>query len=106
MPFKCNLLQDKYNKEMTEMWDNIRDFIIFHYITPRKDTKFWINSAKEERYSPRLKRLLEMWKYRMPRAIDYINDKSSNFYSIGNTLFYQIAIGMKLLDPKVAKQEL
>ena len=106
MPFKCNLLQDGYNREMTEMWDNIRDFIIFHYITPRKDTKFWINSSKEERYSPRLKRLLEIWKHRMPRQIDYINDKSNNFYSIGNTLFYQIAIGMRLLDPKIAKQEL
>jgi len=106
MNLKCNLFQDQYNIEMTEMWDNIRDFIIYHYITPRKDTKFWIDSAKKEKRSPRLKKLMEMWKHRMPREVDYINDKSSNFYSIGNTLYYQIAIGMKLLDSKVAKQEL
>ena len=42
----------------------------------------------------------------MPRVIDYINDKNNNFYSIGNTLYYQILIGMKLLDPKMAKDEL
>ena len=42
----------------------------------------------------------------MPRTIDYINDKGNNFYSIGNVLWYQIAIGMKLLDPKLAKKEL
>lgn len=106
MPFECNLLQDQYNSEMTQMWDTIRDFIVYHYITPRKDTKFWIESAKEERFSPRLKKLLEMWKYRMPREVDYINDKGNNFYNIGNTLWYQIAIGMNLLNPKIAKQEL
>ena len=106
MPFKCNLLQEQYNSEMTQMWDNIRDFIVYHYITPRKDTKFWIESTKKERFSPRLKNLLEIWKHRMPREVDYINDKGNNFYSIGNVLWYQIAIGMNLLNPKIAKQEL
>ena len=106
MPFKCNLFQNQYNSEMGQMWDNIMDFIVYHYITPRKDTKFWIESSKKERFGPRLKSLLEMWKYKMPRMVDYINDKGNNFYSIGNTLWYQIAIGMKLLDPKIAKQEL
>lgn len=106
MPFKCNLLQEQYNSEMTQMWDNIRDFIVYHYITPRKDTKFWIESTKQERFSPRLKNMLEMWKHRMPREVDYINDKGNNFYNIGNTLYYQIAIGMNLLNPKIAKKEL
>ena len=106
MPFKLNELQENYNSEMTQMWDNIRDFIVYHYITPRKDSEFWIDSRKEERFSPRLKKLLKIWKHRMPRIVDYINDKGNNFYSIGNTLWYQIAIGMKLLDPKVAKKEL
>lgn len=106
MPFECNLFQEQYNSEMVQMWDNIRDFIVYHYITPRKDTKFWIESSKKERFSPRLKNLLEMWKYRMPREVDYINDKGNNFYQIGNTLYYQISIGMKLLSPKLARQEL
>ena len=42
----------------------------------------------------------------MPRAVDYIDDKNNNFYNIGNVLWYQIAIGMKLFNSKVAKQEL
>ena len=106
MPFECNSLQQQYNSEMTQMWDNIRDFIVYHYITPRTDTDFWIESSKEERYSPRLKKQIEIWKNRMPRVVDYINDKGNNFYHIGNTIWYQIAIGMKLLNPKIAKQEL
>ena len=42
----------------------------------------------------------------MPRENDYINDIGNNFYHLGNTLWYQIAIGMKLLEPKLAKEEL
>jgi len=106
LEFKCNLFQEQYNKEMTQMWDNIRDFIIYHYITPRKDTKFWKESSSVQRWSPRLTKLITMWKYKMPRENDYINDIGNNFYNIGNTLWYQIAIGMKLLDPKLAKEEL
>ena len=106
LEFKCNLFQEQYNSEMTQMWDNIRDFIVYHYITPRKDTKFWKESSSTKRWSPRLTKLMTMWKYKMPRENDYINDIGNNFYNIGNILWYQIAIGMKLLDPKLAKQEL
>ena len=91
---------------MTRMWDNIRDFIVFHYITPRKDTEFWEESSRPHRWSERLTKLMRMWKYRMPRDVDYIDDLHNNFYSIGNVLWYQIAIGMNLLDSKIAKDEL
>ena len=106
MPFECEYLQDQYNSEMGQMWDNIRDFIVFHYISPRKDTEFWEESGKPYRWSTRLTKLMSMWQYRMPRHIDYINDKRNDFYNIGNVLWYQIAIGMKLFDSKLAKKEL
>ena len=33
---------DQYNREMDELYDNIRDFIIAHYkVTDREDTPFW-----------------------------------------------------------------
>jgi len=106
MPLNLDIMQERYNKNLTDMWDNIKDFIVYHYITPRNDTDFWIDSSSVERRSEDLKQKMEMWKYRMPRKVDFTTDKSNHFYSIGNTLWYQIAIGMKLLDPKIAKQEL
>ena len=106
MPFNVEEIQDQYNREMCEMWDLIRDFITFHYKTPRTDTEFWIESNKKERQSERLKRVLAMWKVRMPRRVDYLSDKNNNFYNLGNALWYQIALGMKALDPEIAKQEL
>ena len=106
LPVECELFHNQYNFSMTTMWDNIMDFIVFHYLTPRKDSEFWIESAKKERMTPRLQGLMEMWKYKMPRVVDYINDKENNFYSIGNVLWYQIGIGMKYFNSKVAKKEL
>ena len=38
--YKCNLFHEQYNLEMTQMWDNIRDFIVFHYITQEKILNF------------------------------------------------------------------
>lgn len=104
--YKCNLFQEQYNSEMTQMWDNIRDFIVYHYITPRKDSKFWKESSNPRRWPPRLKRLMTMWKYKMPRENDYVNDIGNNFYNLGNTLWYQVGIGMKIFDSKLARKEL
>jgi thioredoxin reductase len=106
MPFECEIFENQYNLEMNEMWDKIKDFIVFHYITPRKDTEFWKEASNSKRRSNELKILLEKWKHKMPRLIDYVSDKNNNFYNIGNSLWYQIAIGMKALDPKLAKEEL
>ena len=49
---------------------------------------------------------MNIWKHRMPRAVDYIGNKGNNYCDIGNVLWYQIAIGMNILDPKLARQEL
>ena len=101
--FNVDLFQEQYNDTMSRMWDDLRDFIVFHYITPRNDTDFWIESSDKKRWSPRLSNLLEMWKYRMPRVVDFI---TNDVYYTGNTLWYQIAMGMNILDSTLAKDEL
>ena len=106
LPFDCDPITEQYNSEMTQMWDIIKDFIVFHYISPRKDTKFWIEASSKNRRSDKLKTLLNIWKHRMPRTVDYVNDAGNNFYSLNNGLWYQIAIGMKLLNPRLANAEL
>ena len=39
----------------------------------------------------------------MPRTVDYGGE---NFHSLNNGLWYQIAMGMKLLNPILARKEL
>jgi tryptophan halogenase len=99
-----SLLHKSYNEDMSNMWDDIRDFIVLHYIGNRKDTEFWKESASTKRRSEELNEKLEKWKYRMPRTIDY--SKKNNFFDLGNSLWYQICMGMNILNSDVAKKEL
>jgi hypothetical protein len=41
----------------------------------------------------------------MPRTIDY-SVKGNNFFNLGNSLWYQICMGMNILNSEVAKKEL
>jgi hypothetical protein len=106
MNFNVSEQHDSYNRGFADAWDDLRDFIVLHFLSPRKDTEFWIESASEDRRSARLKNLLEIWKTRMPRYVDYKSSNHMNFYHLGNTLWYQILIGMKLLDSEIAIKEL
>ena len=31
----------QYNEDINTIWDDIKDFIRLHYISPRQDTTFW-----------------------------------------------------------------
>lgn len=97
-------LQDDFNGHMISLVDNYRDFLVFHYITPRKDTDFWIESSSEKRWSPELKRKMEIWKKRMPRQSDYHH--YGREHEIGNSLWLQVGEGMHLFDSEIAKKEL
>ena len=106
LDFKNGSQHKNYNRAIGDTWDDIRDFINLHYTNTRQDTEFWKESSKEERRSNRLNDLLETWKSRMPRLADYSSSNYLNFYKLGNTLWYQVLLGMKILDPKVAENEL
>ena len=106
LDFKNDSQHKNYNRAIGDTWDDIRDFINLHYTNTRQDTEFWKESSKEERRSNRLNDLLETWKSIMPRLADYSSSNYLNFYKLGNTLWYQILIGMKILNPSVAEKEL
>jgi tryptophan halogenase len=106
MNFIDTNMQDIYNSAIGSVWDDIRDFLTIHYISPRRDSDFWIEASAPERWSERILNNMQIWKYRMPRAIDYKTTVRENFYDLGNTLWYQILHGMHLLNPTVASKEL
>jgi hypothetical protein len=104
--FNNSYIIDAYNNDMTNMWDEIKDFIVFHYITPRNDTQYWIDSSSNERWSDRLKEKLKIWKDRMPRQVDYVRGNRNDFYHIDNNLWLNIAQGMRLVKKDIARREL
>ena len=79
--FKYNEITiQKYNAEVDAIMENIRDFIILHYISPRRDTKFWEDVAEIE-LPESLKNNLSMWKHRLPVADDFPNKSLFNEYN-------------------------
>lgn len=101
-----NFSINNYNNSMTTVWDDIKDFIVLHYHSPRKDTEFWVQASSKKRKSDRLNNMLETWKHRLPRTVDYKSKLGDSFYHLGNTLWLQILMGMKILDSDMAKKEL
>ncbi len=61
---------NKYNDFIAGMNDRVMEFLVFHYITKRKDSEFW-RSLQDRSFVPdSLKEKLEIWKYQPPSSID------------------------------------
>ena len=60
----------KYNKSVTDIMENIRDFIALHYIVKKDSSKFWKDVAQLE-LPDSLSTNLEMWKNKLPIKEDF-----------------------------------
>ena len=81
------VLADHYNKVTHDLYEDIRDFIILHYATSnRTDSPFWIEARAEHRIPDSLKSRLELWKQKLPGALEcnhvYSLFESWNFIDI------------------------
>jgi len=63
-------LANKFNKELNDQYENIRDLIILHYcLTQREDTPFW-KAVKNETVIPdSLQARIEKWEYMWPNKL-------------------------------------
>jgi tryptophan 7-halogenase len=67
----CELMAAQYNGRVAEFYDELLDFIVFHYrMARRRDTDFWHDAAEKGRISERLGHNLELWRHRAPMAPD------------------------------------
>ena len=64
-------LRDHYNNLMTEVYDETRDFIVYHYCTTeREDTLFWRDNKYGLELSDYLKGLMDLSRYKVPGHLD------------------------------------
>lgn len=71
---------NKYNKIMTGIIDNIRDFIVLHYVSPRRDTEFW-RSVAETKLPESLQEKLDVWHHKLPTMDDFIESSEYRLFS-------------------------
>lgn len=96
-----NVIKD-YNKSFKIITENIRDFIVLHYLTKRKDTEFWKNILHLE-IPESLKYNLEKWKTKLPINEDFGNNSNYSMFSAHN--FIVVMSGLDLFDNDAILQE-
>ena len=91
-----------YNKNFNAIMENIRDFILLHYLTDREDTPFW-KSCKDIQLPDSLKQHLEMFKNRMPVNSDFGHLSDKILFISMNYFIVMYALG--LVDKKAIKKQ-
>ena len=63
-------LAERYNLLMNGLFEEVRDFIQLHYLTSNRPEPYWMAARREVKTSESLASNLELWKHRMPEAVD------------------------------------
>jgi flavin-dependent dehydrogenase len=93
---------DSYNKSITSIMENIRDFIALHYVVKKDNSNFWKDIQALE-LPDSLKSNLELWKHKLPIKEDF---SGSSFYSLfTESNFIVVMHGLGLFDQGSIKQE-
>ncbi len=90
-----------YNKNITSINNNIRDFVALHYITDRNDTKFW-QDIKDMPIPDTLQEKLDLWKTRLPCQDDFAGDSGYVLFKAFNWIV--ILYGLNKIDNDIAKE--
>ncbi len=90
-------LAARYNRHMTALFEEFRDFIAMHYVlTRREDTPFWQANRRHERIPESLTALLDLWRQKVPGP----NDLDSKFEIFRVSNWTHILAGMEHLPAK------
>ena len=91
-----------YNKRTAALYDDIKDFLVMHYMGGRKDSEFWqmINTGITK--TPYVEELLLMAKSKVPS----VNDFPSYPGSAGWPLYSFVMAGLNLINPKCGEKDL
>ena len=92
----------EYNKSFNSITENIRDFIVLHYLTKRNDTDFWKNILTTE-IPDSLKYNLEKWKTKLPILEDFSGTSTFSMFRPQN--FIVVMAKLNLFDKDAILKE-
>jgi tryptophan halogenase len=91
-----------YNHRTRTMFDDVKDFLVMHYMGGRQDSEFWKYISTGVTKTPAVENLLEMAKHRMPT----INDFPQYYGSAGWALYSYVMEGIGRLNKPNADREI
>jgi tryptophan halogenase len=90
---------DQYNQKVKEIVENIRDFVLLHYMVDKKDSRFW--KEFKPNLPDTLKHNLEKWSDRLP-----INEDFKNNYTLFNAHNFAVLLKeLNLVNKESIKRE-
>lgn len=93
---------DSYNKSFTSIMENIRDFIVLHYIVKKDNSQFWKDIQHLE-LPDSLQSKLDIWRNKLPIKEDF---SGSSLYSLfAESNFIVVMHGLGLFNQESIKQE-
>jgi len=93
---------ERYNSSFNDIMENIRDFIVLHYITNRTDTQFWRDVSSID-LPESLKAKLEMWKHKLPIDEDFSDLTNYILFKASNHIL--VLDGLNIFDRKSIMEE-
>lgn len=83
LPFYDDKSIKRYNTSFTDILENIRDFIIIHYLNKSEKTNFW-KEYNQIKLPDSLQENLDIWKHRLPIAEDFAHLSSYVLFHADN----------------------
>jgi tryptophan halogenase len=91
-----------YNRRVSKMYDDFRDFLVIHYMGKRDDSEFWRWITTGETLTDQAKDILEMQKSK----IVHPKDMDQYFGYAGAGLYNWVLAGLGYIGKKEAKREM
>ena len=93
---------NKYNKDISDILTNIRDFVILHYVTKKDNTQFWRDMQQLE-LPESLANNLKHWENNLPIMEDFRG--VTDYIMFRDAHYIHILNGLKLFNLDKIKQE-
>ena len=90
-----------FNRIMEEIFENVSDYVLLHYLIEKDDTSFWKDNKQNIVLTDSLKNNLEIFKYRLPQ----IHDFKTSWKIFGSANYIVALNGINFFDSEVVKNE-
>jgi flavin-dependent dehydrogenase len=93
---------NQYNSMMGKMYDDMRDFLVIHYMGGRTDSEFWKYISSGKTKTEFVTWLMEICKIRSPKSSDWL----AYHGFVGSPLYNVVLANLGILSPDICQREL